>query len=154
MAPPEHEPLVVRLRREAGYRFVVEFPGSAPPLGVDEPPPLGTGSGPNPSALLAAAIADCLSASLVYCLERARLEVGDVEAEAEVAFKRNESGRLRIGSVDVRLRPEVQGAPGGRGERCLELFEDFCVVTESVRRGIDVSVTVEPSWSPGHHSER
>lgn len=28
--------------------------------------------------------------------------------------------------------------------RCLELFEGFCVVTQSVRRGIDVDVAVEP----------
>jgi len=29
-----------------------------------------------------------------------------------------------------------------RQERCLEQFEDFCIVTESVRRGIPVAVTV------------
>jgi hypothetical protein len=28
--------------------------------------------------------------------------------------------------------------------RCLELFEDFCVVTQSVRRGIDAEVAVAP----------
>lgn len=27
--------------------------------------------------------------------------------------------------------------------RCLELFEDFCIVTERVRRGIMVTVEVE-----------
>lgn len=154
MASSEREPLVVRLEREAGYRFVAHFPGAAPPLGVDEPPPLGAGSGPNPSALLGAAIADCLSASLVYCLERAHLEVGDVEAAAEVHFTRNAAGRLRVGSVDVRLRPDIGAAPGGRAERCLQLFEDFCVVTESVRSGIEVSVTVEPTWSEPPQSGR
>jgi len=29
-------------------------------------------------------------------------------------------------------------------QRCLELFEDFCVVTQSVRAGIAVDVAVEP----------
>lgn len=144
----------MRLQREAGYRFVVQFPGGAPPLGVDEPPPLGAGSGPNPSALLGAAIADCLSASLVYCLERAHVEVGDVGAEAEVHFTRNAAGRLRVGSVDVNLHPVIGAPPGGRADRCLELFEDFCVVTESVRQGIEVSVTVEPDWSGPPQSGR
>jgi hypothetical protein len=30
-------------------------------------------------------------------------------------------------------------------QRCLELFEDFCVVTQSVRAGINVEVDVEPT---------
>lgn len=38
------------------------------------------------------------------------------------------------------LRPE----DGERIGRCLELFEDLCVVTQSVRTGIDVQVAVEP----------
>jgi hypothetical protein len=29
--------------------------------------------------------------------------------------------------------------------RCLELFQDFCIVTESVRQGIPVSVDVAPA---------
>ncbi len=28
--------------------------------------------------------------------------------------------------------------------RCLELFEDFCVVTASVRKGVEVEVQVVP----------
>ncbi len=147
MVPEEHEALVVRLERESGYRFSADFSSAVPSLHLDEPPPLGDGSGPNPSALLGAAIADCLSASLVYCLERAHLAVGDVSAEAKVSFERNGAGRLRIGHVEVRLRPEIVGEPGGRAGRCLELFEDFCVVTESVRSGIQVDVTVAPAWS-------
>jgi hypothetical protein len=32
-------------------------------------------------------------------------------------------------------------------QRCLELFEEFCVVTQSVRAGIEVDVVVEPVGS-------
>jgi hypothetical protein len=30
-----------------------------------------------------------------------------------------------------------------RSKTCLEIFEDFCIVTESVRKGIPVDVEVE-----------
>jgi hypothetical protein len=30
-------------------------------------------------------------------------------------------------------------------DRCPELFEDFCVVTQSVRSGMNVEVAVEPT---------
>lgn len=35
----------------------------------------------------------------------------------------------------------------------LELFEDFCVVTEAVREGIDVDVTVAGLTGGGGHDE-
>ena len=58
---------------------------------------------------------------------------------------RNERGRYRIGQLRVRLAPDVVADPDGRMARCLNLFQDFCIVTESVRHGIPVDVTVEPA---------
>ncbi|MCG6957330.1 MAG: hypothetical protein LJF04_15180 [Gemmatimonadetes bacterium] len=46
--------------------------------------------------------------------------------------------------MKVTLQPHVDGIPRPRLARCMELFQDFCVVTESVRGGIDVAVEVEP----------
>lgn len=56
---------------------------------------------------------------------------------------RNERGRLRIGEIRVTLAPEVNPEQQERMGRCLELFEDFCIVTESVRHGFPVTVHVE-----------
>jgi organic hydroperoxide reductase OsmC/OhrA len=56
---------------------------------------------------------------------------------------RNERGRLRIGGLRVRLAPEVTAEQRERMGRCLDLFQDFCLVTESVRDGIAVDVEVE-----------
>ena len=49
--------------------------------------------------------------------------------------------------MDVVLRPSLEGGDASRMSRCLDLFEDFCVVTQSVREGIDVRVAVEPEGS-------
>jgi organic hydroperoxide reductase OsmC/OhrA len=112
----------------------------------DEPPPLGEGSGPNAAAVLAAAIGNCLAASFAFCLRKVRLEPLDVTAEVVAHVARNEQGRFRVKDIDVEIRPEVAENDRARAERCEQLFEDFCIVTESVRRGIPVNVKiVEPA---------
>ena len=45
----------------------------------------------------------------------------------------------------MKIQPEVAPEHRERMGRCLELFEEFCVVTQSVRNGIDVKVEVEPA---------
>lgn len=133
----------IRLSRLDGYRFQVEFgSGGTPALIVDEPPPLGTGTGPNPARLLAAAVGDCLSASLLFCLGKAHVEVSDVQTTVAGTHVRNERGRVRIGRLDVSIIVDVPDAAPEKLRTCLELFEDYCVVTASVRKGIDVGVTV------------
>jgi uncharacterized OsmC-like protein len=126
------------------YAFTVTFDqDSMGTLLTDEPAPLGQGSGPNPSRLLAAAVGNCLAASLLYCLRRARIEVAGLHATVTASLQRNDAGRLRVGQFRVELKPElVHPADRARMGRCLEIFQDFCVVTESVRNGIPVAVEV------------
>lgn len=146
MSEPQSPPkFSVTLDRIERYRFDATFDNDAwPVLRLDEPEPLGEGTGPNASRVLAAALGNCLSSSLIFCLEKARVPVGDVTASVDCQLGRNERGRLRIGEVKVTIQPHVDGIPRSRLARCMELFEDFCVVTQSVRDGIDVKVEVEP----------
>jgi uncharacterized OsmC-like protein len=134
----------VKLHFAGGYEFFAEFPdiAGAPKLLLDEAPPLGEAAGPNPAAVLAAAIGNCLSASLLFCLRKVRMEPTDLQADVTAHVGRNEGGRLRVTGVDVTLRPSMLELDPDRFERCNRLFEDFCTVTESVRRGIPVNVTV------------
>ena len=128
----------VTLDQEEDYRFRVDFGNSE--LIVDEPPPLGKGKGPNASRMLAASVADCLSASLVFCLKKFGQDVKGVKTTASGTLVRNEKGRLRIGSIEVSIR---LASNYDHLDRCLAQFEDFCVVTASVREGIPVRVRVE-----------
>lgn len=139
----EGERFVVELDHRGGFAFGVDFGPGFPELIVDEPPPLGSGRGPNAARLLAAAIGNCLSASLLLCLSKARVEVVELRTTVEGGFVRNEEGRLRMDAVEVRLEPVVSGGDQARIDRCLTLFEDYCTVTASVRQGVAVAVGVD-----------
>ena len=133
------------LRLQENYVQVVDFDlESAEPLRVDEPPPLGWGTAPNPARLLGAAVGSCLGASLLYCLRKSKVDVQDLRTSVEGTMIRNERGRLRLGSLKVQLSPAIGTADQARLERCRELFEDYCVVTQSVREGFTVEVAVAP----------
>lgn len=125
-----------------GFDFRVRFDNERyPELRMDEPPPLGHDAAPNPARILAAAIGDCLSASLVFCLQRRGVVVEGLRSEVHVQLVRNENKRLRIGAVEVSIHPQGP-IPDDVMDACLKTFEDFCVVTQSVRDGIDVKVDV------------
>lgn len=147
MAEPE-ESTGVRLELEEGYRFRVDFESILEPFVMDEPSPLGEGAGPKASEVLAAAVGNCLSASLLYCLRRAHIEVTGLRSEVVVTPERNSAGRLRIASLHVVIAPELRSGDVARSRRCVELFQNFCVVSESVREGIDITVSVDPSAPP------
>ncbi|HEU4973635.1 MAG TPA: OsmC family protein [Baekduia sp.] len=139
----------VTLDQQEDFRFLVDFhQDGVPPLLLDEPEPLGAGAGPNAAHVLAAAVGNCLSASALFCLRRAHVDVHDLHTTVRVTTDRNEAGRMRIAAMEVHLEPVVGAEDQPRMRRCLELFEDFCVVTQSVRAGIDVAVTVEPRAEP------
>ena len=138
------EQFTVSLALRDGYTFDVAFAeGEGPSLVVDELPPLGEANGPNPARLLAAAVGSCLSASLLFCLRKSRVEITQLRTTVDGTIVRNERGRLRIGGLRVRLAPDVTAEQRERMGRCLDLFQDFCIVTESVRDGIAVDVEVE-----------
>ncbi len=140
---PENPTFSLRLERVKDYEFKAHFDWDhLPPIILDEPEPLGHRRGPNPARLLAAAVGDCLSASLLFCLQKAKLEVKDVRTLVTGSLVRNEKGRLRIGRLDVQIKVELQDGQYDRLNRCLDLFEDYCIVTASVRKGIAVNVVV------------
>lgn len=143
----------VQVEHVGDYEFRVRFDWEGvAALTVDEPEPLGHQHGPNAARMLAASVANCLSASLLFCLRKSRLEPGGMKATVSGAMTRSEHGRLRVGSLDVRI--DVDGLEGSsRLQRCTGLFEDFCVVTESVRQGIPVAVTVRADGESVYHSD-
>lgn len=137
------ESLSVTLERESGYRFTARFDGTElDPIVVDEPAPLGGGDGPNAARLLTVAVADCLSASLLFCLSKGGVEPRTVQTHGRAEFRRNPGGRLRIARIAVEIELSDAELSATRARRCLELFEEYCVVSASVRQGIPLEVRV------------
>ena len=134
----------LELEQLSGYEFKVRFDApDAAELLLDEPAPLGGGKGPNAARLVGAAVANCLSASLLFCLAgKFKQPLGPLRTTVRGELVRNERGRVRIGRLDVTIRLAEEGAAVQHLGRCLQQFEDFCVVTESVRQGIPVQVRV------------
>ncbi|MEI6413045.1 MAG: OsmC family protein [Pseudomonadota bacterium] len=144
----------LELTQLEGYRFEVRFDvPEMPPLVTDEPVPLGGGTGPNPSRLIAAAAANCLSASLLFCLAKENPPGSAIKTQVTCQLVRNDKKRLRIGAMKVRLAVNESLAQSVRMARCQTLFEDFCVATASLRDGIPVTVeVVDPLGTLLHQS--
>jgi len=135
---------MVKLELLDGYRFRVGFDMEGiPDLVVDEMKPIGEGLGPNPSRLLSAAVGHCLSSSLLYCLSKAKIKVKKLSTSVKANIERNKEGYLRITGLEVAIHLEVNEEDKLRVPRCLDIFENYCTVTQSVRKGIDVKVNVK-----------
>jgi organic hydroperoxide reductase OsmC/OhrA len=135
--------ITTRLELLDGYRFKVEFDvHSVPSIVVDEMQPIGEGEGPNPTRLLSAAVGHCISSSLLYCLGKAKVHAKKLETTVQAKVERNKEGYLRIAGLNVQVRLEVNEEDTTRVPRCLKIFENYCTVTQSVRKGIEVKVTI------------
>jgi uncharacterized OsmC-like protein len=136
----------VNLTLDRNYQFdaALDLP-DVPDLRVDETPPIGDGAGPSPTRLLATSIGHCLASSALYCLRKARIDVQSMTATVHGEMTRTDEGRLRVGRLSVELKPAVSEADIPRMRRCLDIFEDFCVVTGAVRAGLPVDVAVTPT---------
>ena len=95
------------LEQQDDFAFLIRFDHDIPPLLSDEPPPLGKEAGPNPSRLLAASVANCLSASLLFALRKFKNNPGPITTVVTAHMDRNEAKRLRVGSVDVMIQVDA-----------------------------------------------
>ncbi|WHZ18061.1 MAG: hypothetical protein OJF55_000210 [Rhodanobacteraceae bacterium] len=139
----EEQTFELSLEQVEDFEFRVRFDGTAiRDLATDEPPPLGHAAGPNPARLLLAGVANCLAASLLFALRKFRDAPGRLQAKARARMTRNDKGRWRIAGIEVDLQLTDAAAALPHLERALAQFEDFCIVTESVRAGVPVAVRV------------
>ena len=135
----------VKLEQQEDFHFAIRFGDAIPLLHADEAPPLGKGAGPTPDQLLAAAVGNCLSDSLLFALRKFKQAPEPIRTVVEASVGRNAENRLRVQRIAVRLTLGVAAASLQHLDRALAQFEAFCTVAESVRQAIPVEVQVYDS---------
>jgi uncharacterized OsmC-like protein len=111
------------------------------PVLTDEPDPVGSNAGPSTPSMLAMAVGHCLSASLVETLRHAGIYVKALTTEAIAVVTPNAEGNPRIKQINVTIRPVLDKASGNI-QRCIDVFENYCTVCQSIRPAIPVHVDV------------
>ncbi len=132
----------VRLAQRQDYQFDVHFADALPLLRADEPPPLGQGQGPSPVQLLAAAVGNCLSDSLLFALRKFKQTPEPIRTEVRAEVGRNEQGRMRVLRLQAELRLGAPAAALEHLDRVLATFEAYCTVTQSVAGAIPVELRI------------
>ncbi|MFZ3127791.1 MAG: OsmC family protein [Rhodoferax sp.] len=135
----------IQLRQKQDYQFDVQFGEQVPSLLADEPAPLGSGRGPSPVQLLAAAVGNCLSDSLLFALRKFKQSPEPIQCDVHAEVGRNAQGRLRVLQMRAVLTLGVPAAALEHLERVLDTFEAYCTVTQSVGQGIPVAIEVYDS---------
>lgn len=126
------------------YEFRVKFDKEHyAPMRMDEPAPLGKDSAPSAARMLAAAVGNCLSASLLFAAKRPGLQLGPIHSEVRVEIVKNENRRLRIGKITVVIDPHLKPEDLEKARAVAQVFEDFCTVTASVRQGIPIEASIK-----------
>lgn len=113
---------------------------------TDEPPDLGHsfkkgGRGEAPSAfdyLLTAAMG-CQVNTLEQMLHKARVERYEIEADC-TGFTLTESNLKRIQKLALAIELRVPEEKESAASRCLDVYEQGCVVGETLKRGMEFTV--------------
>jgi uncharacterized OsmC-like protein len=137
--------ITVDLKQDQDFRFAIHFGETVPVLYGDETPPLGKGTGPNPAQLLAAAVGNCMSDSLLFAIRKFKQNPEPIQTAVAATVDRNAENRLRVQNIEVKLTLGVAASSLAHLDRALEQFEEFCTVGQSVRQGIPVSIEVYDS---------
>ncbi|MDY0107032.1 MAG: OsmC family protein [Giesbergeria sp.] len=135
----------ITLRQQQDYCFNVDFGDGIAVLQADEPPPLGGGKGPSPVQLLAAAVGNCLSDSLLFALRKFKQAPEPLQCTITAEVGRNEQKRLRVLKMTAVLQLGVPASTLEHLDRVLDQFEAYCTVTQSVGQGIPIELQVVDS---------
>lgn len=111
----------------------------------------GSDAGPSPVDLMLTSLVACQVSVLQQCFEKARIEEYDIEAEAtidqtgagEIPEEMPLNTAKRVGHIVIDLDVSVPEEFEPRARRCLDVYDDGCIVGQSFRSGIDYDTVAD-----------
>lgn len=121
----------------------------------------GTDQYPSAVDLLVTSLVACQVSVLQQCFEKARIEEYSIEAEAtidnrledEIPEEMPENTAKRVEHIVVDLDATVPEDLEHRASRCVEVYDDGCIVGQSLLEGIDYTTTARLSVAGAAESD-
>ncbi len=92
--------------------------------------------------MLIAAVANCVTASFLFAVNRAKQDAGGLTTKATCHIGRNENRHFRVVKIDIEIQTGKAAAEIGELEDILSRFEGISTVSRSVLEGIPIETTV------------
>lgn len=94
--------------------------------------------------LLAAALAECMSSTLFFLLQWAQIECKQFNATAEVVTAKDENNRLCVDHINLTMYLDIPNDEKSLKsfERTKTLFKRGCLMSRSLKRGINVEYSI------------
>ncbi len=114
---------------------------------MDEPKAFhGNDMGPSAGEFLLVSIAGCQGVSFMFCLQKFNIEIEEMVVHVESKMKHvwhEEYEREILNIIHINVVIDIKLANPEDEEdllECFEVYQKYCVVTTSIRRGIPVDV--------------
>lgn len=135
------ENITVTLTHKNDYRFEVDFNESFKGFISDIEKPSGGSCGPAQTHMLLAAVANCLSVSFLYSLNRSGIDGGNIVTKAMLDICKRD-GAYRVGKINVAITTgKSEEDMDGLGE-VLSGFENISAISRSVLEGVPIETHV------------
>ena len=135
------ENITVTLTHKNDYRFEVDFNESFKGFVSDIEKPSGGSCGPAQTHMLLAAVANCLSVSFLYSLNRSGIDGGNIVTKAMLDICKRD-GAYRVGKINVAITTgKSEEDMDGLGE-VLSGFENISAISRSVLEGVPIETHV------------
>lgn len=137
--------MVHNLKITLDYSEKLHFTASArnfEDIHVDEPESFhGSNLGPSSVEYILIGIGGCLGSSLIYCLQKKKVQVDELSLIVEGIIKHvGPKMHLKLIEINVEINFKAKKTFSQEVENCLNVFQDYCVVTNSLLNGIPINV--------------